>query len=303
MRALVVLTLLLLAPSAALAQDARALLDEGVALREQGRDADALDRFRQAYEIEASPEALAQIALAEQATGDLVNAEVHLQETLSMEPDRFVRRYRALLEQALGEIGARLGTLTIAGGVDGAELRVGGESRGTLPLDTPIRVVAGSLHVEAHLDGYVPFERDVDVPAEGEATLEIELAPVPPPPEPEPEPEPAPVADSGWPWTMTAGIATAGAGVVALAIATGLMVAREEHAQARLTCSDTDPACRDHFYAAVDFETASVAMFVAGGVLLAGAATLFAIGATEPRDQPAIACLPAGAGIACAGAF
>ncbi len=302
MRALVAIACLTLVPSIAAAQDARALLDEGISLREEGRDADALARFERAYEAEASPEALAQIALAEQALGRFASAEAHLQAALTGEPDRFVRRYHELLEQALSEIRARLGTLTLTG-AEGATVTVAGEARGQLPLAEPLRVTAGTVHVEAELEGHRPFARDVEVPAEGEATLAIDLERIPAP-EPEPlDPEPTPVADAGWPWTMTAGVITAGTGVVALAIAAGLMAAREDHAQARLSCSDADPACRDHFYAAVDFETASVAMFVAGGVLLAGGATLLTIGLTTPSEQPRVACLPAGLGVTCAGTF
>ena len=311
MRVLVAIVLLVSLPSAAIAQDARALLEEGVSLRQDGRDEEALERFRQAYEADHSAEALAQVALAEQALGQLPEAEAHLREALSGDQDEFIARYQMVLEQALTEIGTRLGSLTLIGGPDGAAVRIAGRVRGQLPFSEPLRVVGGSVHVEVQQDGFIPLLRDVEVPAEGQASLAVEMVPLPSA-VPAPEPEPSePQAESGgeWPWTMTVGVIAAGAGVVALAIASGLMAVREQNAQARLNCSDTNPACRDHFYAAVDFERAAVATFIAGGVLLAGGATLFTIGLTSPSadqpsaEQPSVACAPTGLGMACAGRF
>ncbi len=317
MRVLVAIVLLVSLPSAAKAQDARALLEEGVSLRQDGRDEEALERFRQAYEADHSPEALAQVALAEQALGQLPEAEAHLREALSGDQDEFIARYQMVLEQALTEIGTRLGSLTLIGGPDGAAVRVAGRVRGQLPFSEPLRVVGGTVHVEVQQDGFIPLLRDVEVPAEGQASLAVEMVPLPSAvTEAEPEQSEVAPSESGgeWPWTMTVGVIAAGAGVVALAIASGLMAVREQNAQARLNCSDTNPACRDHFYAAVDFERAAVATFIAGGVLLAGGATLFTIGLTSPSadqpsaeqpsaEQPSVACAPTGLGMACAGRF
>ena len=41
------------------------LIDKGVELREAGKDAEALDQFRKAYELSKGGRALAQLALAE----------------------------------------------------------------------------------------------------------------------------------------------------------------------------------------------------------------------------------------------
>src|SRR4051812_7480565 len=51
------------------AADALELLREGVSLRREGRDEEALQRFQRAYEIGHGGRALAQIGLAEQALG------------------------------------------------------------------------------------------------------------------------------------------------------------------------------------------------------------------------------------------
>ncbi|MCC6877440.1 MAG: PEGA domain-containing protein, partial [Sandaracinaceae bacterium] len=245
MRALLLLASLLAAPLAR-AQDADALLDEGIALREQGRDEEALARFEQAQALAPSARALAQIALAEQALGRFADAERHLQEALSDVEDRFIRRNQALLEQALGEIATQLGTLRVEG-PDGASLRVDGEPRGTLPVS--LRIVRGSHRIEVTLEGHVPHASEIEIEALGERELRVELEPVAAAEVEPARPPPTMRAAAGGPdWMTIAGIATAGSGVVALGIATGLMIGREDHAQARLACSDTDPVCRDHFY-------------------------------------------------------
>ena len=64
----------LLSASFARAQDAEALVEEGLALRREGRDAEAAERFRAAYDVDHSARSLAQLAFAEQATGDWVAA-------------------------------------------------------------------------------------------------------------------------------------------------------------------------------------------------------------------------------------
>lgn len=297
----IALLLVLVPSSVAAAQDPRALIDEGVTLREQGRDEDALERFRRAYELSPSPEALAQIALAEQALGRMVDAEAHLREALAGEPDRFVRRYRRLLLEALGEIGAQLGTISIVGGVEGAVVAIGGVRRGTLPLEEPVRVVAGPLRVTVTREGYRPFEREIEVPATGAREVAVELEPLAGPAPLIDAPD-AVVANGEAAWMLPTGIAAAGAGAAAVVVASVLMALREDHARARNACFAVDPGapgCVSEFHQAVGFEAASVATYVAGGLLLAGGAILLGLELTRaPSD--ATACMPRGLGVACA---
>lgn len=316
--ALLLAALVAIAPGVARAQgeSADALIDQGVSLRERGRDAEALALFERARALEPSGRALAQIALAEQALGRFAEAESHLAAALdSATADRFVRRNRSLLEQALAEIRAHVGELEVRG-PDGAEL-VAGRARATLPLDAPLRVSSGTVHVAIRAEGYEPFEADVEVVPGGRAELAPELAPIaatPPPPEPapvlEPAPPPPPHDDGGIGWMLPTGIAAAGVGVVGLAIGAGLSVVREDRAQARQRCTDDEPGCRDLYSAAVDAETGAIVGYVVGGALAAAGATLIVLellGVTRERDESLgtlrVSCAPSPLGIACAGRF
>ena len=48
---------------------AESLIEEGIALRTEGRDEEALGKFVESYELAPAPRTLTQIALAEQALG------------------------------------------------------------------------------------------------------------------------------------------------------------------------------------------------------------------------------------------
>ena len=237
--------IVLLTCSVVRAQDgasAAELLAEGVELRRQGRDAEALERFERAHTIAPSPQALAQIALAEHALGRYARAEARLETALREgEQDPWIVDRREALEGALASIGANLGTLALAGGVDGAEVVLDGEVIGVLAAGARLRVPAGSATLVIRAPGYHPVERAIAIEAGAvieetialEAIATIEEAP-PPAPESEPPP-PEPVAEPPAPappalgaphpsWGMVAGgvavLATGWAALVSVALVT-----------------------------------------------------------------------------------
>lgn len=114
-----------------------------------------------------SAQALAQVALAEQAVGRFVLAEAHLTTALQMQADPWIASRLPQLQQALASIQAQLGTLEIVGGVAGAELYIDGELRGRLPDVARSRVRAGSVTLELRAAGYLPVQRQVQVAAGG----------------------------------------------------------------------------------------------------------------------------------------
>lgn len=293
------------------AQRRSGLLEQGVALREEGRDADALALFERAYEESHSGQALAQIALAEQALGRLVEAEAHLAEALARTEDAFVRRNRVPLASALTEIRAGLGDLQVTGGVDGAEVLLAGQPIGVLPLDAPLRVVAGEVSVEVRASGHRPFRLSVAVPGGGAATIEVVLERVPS------ETGSTPVVitpdegdhDTSASWAMPVGIALLGAGAVGIGVGAGLMVVREDNAQLRQRCSDVDPGCRSAYQSAVDAEGGGIASFVLGGAFLAGGAAVLALDAmgvlasSGDASTASVTCAPGPLSFACVGRF
>lgn len=314
LRPVVVLSLVLALASSAAAQTPTAdeLIEHGVALREDGRDAEALAMFQRAFETSASGQAMAQIALAEHALGQLVDAETHLVEALASTGDRFVRRNRELLEQALEEIRTQLTDLTLTGGVPGAQVLLEGAVRGTMPLASSLRVQAGTAHLEIRAEGYLSFTSEVIVNSGTPITLPIALEPVPAvaPVVTEPEPvvtpsEPPASAERANAWMLPVGIALAAAGVVGIGIGSGLMAWREDNARARLTCMDSDPACRAHYGTAVDAEAAGIATYVVSGLLAAGGAVLIVLDVlgSSPSGGAELACSPGLLSLSCAARF
>lgn len=168
------------APAADAPADAEALIAKGVALRHEGKDAEALKVFRRAYDQTPSARARAQMGLAEQALGMWVEAERDLVAALADPSDAWVRQYKDPLQSSLTAVKARLGSLEIVVNVPKADVLVDGANVGTVP-GPALRVVAGSRTVLVRADAHHPISRTVVVPGGGVARETFELAPLPPP--------------------------------------------------------------------------------------------------------------------------
>ena len=139
------------------------LAEEGLALREQGKDDAALAKFQEAYRIEPGPRVLAQIALAEQALGHWVDAENHLKSALLASSDPWIAQHREQLEQVLSVIANELGSLEIRCNVVGAQVRVAGRPVGQTPLPSHLRVAESVLSIELSAAGYYPLKQSVTI--------------------------------------------------------------------------------------------------------------------------------------------
>jgi len=154
------------------AQDAAAaLVEEGLNLREQGDDAGALQRFQAAYQVDASPRTLAQIALAEMALSMWLDAEGHLASALGTQHE-WVERNRVALNGAMAGIRDHIGRLQVEADQEGSQLFIDGELVGALPLEAPIAREPGPLTFEVRADGFEPESRTVTL-AGGQVTREV----------------------------------------------------------------------------------------------------------------------------------
>lgn len=158
--------------------DAEALITRGIDLRRQGKDAEALEAFRQAAETHSTPRALAQMGLAEQALGHWVAAEAHLKLALEHPNNPWVSRNRDTLTRSLAAVGERLGSIELSCDVAGANVSVNGTPAGTTPLSEPLRVVSGSVVVEVIAEGYHPMTRTLQVNAGSLARENVTLVPL-----------------------------------------------------------------------------------------------------------------------------
>lgn len=178
MRPLVLVLLLALGlPRTGLADTPDQLIDRGVDLRREGKDALALELFEEAYARSQSTRALAQVALAHQALGDWLRAEAQLTRALA-EGGPWIERNRAPLEGALKTIRERLAWLEVRGQPDGATVEANGRVVGQLPLDGPVRVVAGDVVVRVSAEGYEPISRPVTIGSGRRAREVFRLVPI-----------------------------------------------------------------------------------------------------------------------------
>jgi hypothetical protein len=151
------------------AEDLRAaetLMEEGVALRQRGDDEAALARFREAFSRTHAPRAQAQVALAEQALGDWINADRDMRAALAVTNDPWIERNRTALQGALQQISHRIGSVDVRVNVPGAELWIDGTRVGSLPLPAPARVAAGVVMLEVRAEGYATLRRSVEIRGE-----------------------------------------------------------------------------------------------------------------------------------------
>lgn len=172
---------LAIAARPARADDVEALVKQGVEFRRQGREKEALELFRRAATIKETPRILAQMAFAEQALGQWVEAEVHLKSALENKNDPWIEKNTVVIGGALKNIAAHLGTLEVWGTPAGAEILVDGQAMGTLPSSGALRRPLGEVTVTVRHPGYVDVTRVVQVERGGLVRENIDLHPLPPP--------------------------------------------------------------------------------------------------------------------------
>lgn len=187
-----------LVPAASAQADALAQqpLREGLELRRAHKDQQALELFRHAYVDAPTPNLRAQIALAEQALGQWVDAEHDLFAALS-EPDPWVQAHRTTLEQALKVIQAHLGSLEVLTNHAGVEVKLDGERLGILPAEA-WRVSVGPHRLVLRLADR-ELERELTLSRGERLIYRVEWPAAEPPPTKEDTPDVAPSAPSPTP--------------------------------------------------------------------------------------------------------
>ncbi len=298
--------------------DAETLISQGIALREQGKDDQALELFRQAEAKGKTPRATAQVALAEQALGMWVLAEAHLGGALAAKGDPWIEKNRAALEGALAVVQKHVGALEVRANVAGAEVYIDGTLASSLPRASALRIEVGPRRLEVRAPGYHPVARSVLISTEALARETFTLAPLPPPPPPAsgrtgPREAPPPLVLTpptnvprtvGWALLGVAGGAAVFGGVSFL-----IREVQTGRYNDRTDCPGVDKpgqpaACQSILDAEATWRTVGVASFVGAGVLAVGGLGLVVF-ASSPKAStaPRAACAPAGLSLQCAGTF
>lgn len=138
------------------------LVTRGIALRAEGKDADALKVFEKAAEMDpGSVRVTVHLATVHQALGNWLLADDHLSLALEHHNDPYVNRHRSALDDAQRVIQANIGRLEVEGQPAGAEVRLNGRVVGTLPLTEPVRATVGSYVLEVRFDGHYSTQRPI----------------------------------------------------------------------------------------------------------------------------------------------
>lgn len=158
--------------------EAEQLIAEGVELRKQGNEREALAKFEKAHALRPTPRALAQMGLATKSLRMFVQAEDYLGRALQAEDDGWITENRAALTLALDVVKKNLAWVAVEANVPG-ELSVDGNRVGQLPLQAPLRVRAGVVRIDIRAEGFVAWSSTETLAGGATATVKATLARAP----------------------------------------------------------------------------------------------------------------------------
>lgn len=153
---------------------------EGAAAHKAGRFAEAEALFLKAWAVKKTWDVAANLGLAQVNLGKHVEAAEHLAYALQWFPASELAATKEVLERRLKSAREEIGALTVTVNVDGAEVRVNGEVKGTSPLQAELFVAPGDVTIEASKSGYEPVRRKLTVAKGANETPALTLAPTAP---------------------------------------------------------------------------------------------------------------------------
>jgi hypothetical protein len=290
---------MLLSAPTALAQSSDAataelLFQQGRDLLRLGKPTQACPKLAESQRLDPATGTLLALAMCHEAEGKLASAwaEFVNVEARSRSEGR-VDREKVSHDRAAA-LKARLSTLEIqvggsVAGLDGLEIHRDGVLLGGGAWNTAVPVDGGEHVVEVTAHGKKPWKTNVSVKSAGDAQAlkvpDLEPAPVASAAVPAAVGPSAPAADreprKGWNTLQWAGVGAAGAGVIALGVGGYFLstaLGKKSDSDSDCTknlCGDQGTADRKD---AVRNGNSATWVGIAGGVLVAGGATLFIVG-------------------------
>jgi hypothetical protein len=143
------------------AEQAEALIREGVKLRARDSAALALPLFEQAYQISRSPRTAAQLGLCELELGYWVAADRYLTEALAAPEHPWVARNKAALKKPLETARANIGELALVLSPPSAEVLLNHKPLDRALVGAPIRLDKGLVDLEIRAPGYEPARETI----------------------------------------------------------------------------------------------------------------------------------------------
>jgi hypothetical protein len=145
------------------AEQAEALIREGVRLRGTDNAARALPLFEQAYQLSRTPRTAAQLGLCELELGYFVATERYLGEALAAPDHPWVAKNKATLKKSLEKARASIGELSLIVSPASADVLLNKKPLDKALLAAPIRLDKGPVDVEVRAPGYEPAHDTVTV--------------------------------------------------------------------------------------------------------------------------------------------
>jgi hypothetical protein len=136
---------------------------QGIQLRKEHRDREAMVLFQKAVAEDPTARALAQLGLCEHSLGLWVEAEKDLLAALAKPKDAWIAKNEATLRADLARIETKVGSIEIWGGPVAATVSIDGHPAGQFPLAAPVRVIVGKHLIVVEASGFLPDSRSVDV--------------------------------------------------------------------------------------------------------------------------------------------
>lgn len=188
---------------------------QGVVLYRDGDYVAALVAFKRAYALAPNYRVLYNLGQTSRELKDYASALIAYRQYLEEGGDEIGGKRRREVEEALGDLVERVGTLTITTNVEGAEIQVDDEVVGTAPLPDPVIVNIGRRRIAASHPGHAPARRLVEVAGRDDLDVALSLVALEPGEGP-PDPSGGKDDDDGLPvGTIVAGSVTAACGIAA----------------------------------------------------------------------------------------
>lgn len=146
-------------------QEVETILKRGIQLRRDGQDEAALAVFQEA-EAQApnSVRVLLHVATAAQAASKWLLADEYLKRADSHNTDPYYQKYRAEIDEVRATTAQRVGHFRVVGEPSGAEVILNGQVVGTLPMENPKTLEAGTYVLEVSKPGFFRLRRPLSVP-------------------------------------------------------------------------------------------------------------------------------------------
>lgn len=157
--------------------------DQAAALKKQGDSAmlelhyeDALEAYAASYKLAPNPALHYNRARALEALGRYADALTAYEHFLKDAPKELLAKVPGI-EDHVATVKKRVSDLTLNIAVKGARITLRNVVVGTTPLKGAIRVNAGKAKLEVSADGYLPYEKDLELPGGEELSVDVELTP------------------------------------------------------------------------------------------------------------------------------